>query len=428
MARDGIECLQEYKENEVNAILLDIQMPKKNGLQVLDELKKTGCNVPIIMVTANNQIETAVKAIKAGAYEYLTKPVDFERLSTVLRNALQLNTLKDEVTILKSKIRVNELFDGIIGKSAQLEEIFKMTKKVLSTKVNVLIIGESGTGKELLARAIHYGSNRNEKPFVPVNCAAISHELADSLLFGHKKGSFTGATDDRVGYFEQAHEGTIFLDEVGDMNLEIQAKILRVLEEKTVRRVGEDKERTLDFRIIAATNKDFSQTIADDTYRSDLYYRLEEYPIYLPPLRERKDDIPLLANHFLHEFCEENDFPDMTFTDDVITEMVNHPWYANIRELKNVVRRATIRAKDNLIINIELSNIINTTAQKDETGSNEINQETNPNKDVSLLATTEKQAIENAFQKTNRDTQQAAKMLGISRATIYRKLKKYGID
>ena len=279
VATDGQEAINKLSA-DIKVLLLDIKMPKKDGIEVLKFAKENYTELPVIMVTALHDIDTAVKAIKLGAFDYLTKPLDFDRLSTALRNATEVSNLKSEVYELQDKLRRSELFSDIVGESDKVNEVFELVSRVLETDINVIIIGESGTGKELVARALHNGSKRRDAPFVAVNSSAITKELADSLLFGHKKGSFTGATEDRAGFFEQADKGTIFLDEIGDMELEIQAKVLRILEEKKVRRVGEKEEKLLDFRVIAATNRDLAQAVAENAFRKDLYFRLEEYPLY----------------------------------------------------------------------------------------------------------------------------------------------------
>jgi two-component system response regulator AtoC len=382
------------------------------------------------MVTALHDVDMAVKAIKMGAFDYLTKPLDFDRLATVLRNAIDLSTLKEEVNDLQDKLRKSDLFSNIVGESKKVNEVFDLVSKVLKTDISVMIIGESGTGKELIARALHYGSTRRDGPFLAVNCSAITNELADSLLFGHKKGSFTGATEDRAGFFEQADKGTIFLDEIGDMDSEIQAKVLRILEEKIVRRVGEKEERVLDFRIIAATNRDLAQAVRNNEFRKDLYFRLEEYPIFLPPLRERKDDIPLLAHHFLKEFCESNGLPARQFGKKAIQDMINYSWPGNLRELKNVVRRSVVRVETVLIENVEFSygDQTSVSAEVSSQPVSSAHQKDASDTTQSSLENIEKEAIEKAYFLSDRNAAEAAKLLGIGRATMYRKLKKLGYE
>ncbi len=428
VASDGEDCIKKLTA-DVKALLLDIKMPKKDGIEVLKYAKQNFPDIPVIMISALHDIETAVKAIKMGAYDYLTKPLDFERLSTLLRNALDLSSLKEEVIELKDKLRQSDLFTDIVGKSEKVNEVFELVSRVLETDINVMIIGESGTGKELVARALHQGSKRRNGPFVAINCSAIHSELADSLLFGHKKGSFTGATEDRAGLFEQADQGTIFLDEIGDMDIEIQVKVLRILEEKTVRRVGEKDERPLDFRVIVATNKDLAQAVSENTFRKDLFFRLEEYPIYLPSLKERKEDIPMLAHHFLKEFCESNQLPMKKFGIKAIEAMLKYSWPGNIRELKNVVRRSAVRTGEQTVEEIEFSRIDEkptaTSQEKSLSGSSFSKAEEG---EFASLDEIERETIEKAYFFSDRNAAEAAKLIGISRATMYRKLKKLGYE
>lgn len=425
MARDGEECIKELDASEISAILLDIKMPKKDGLEVLAHVQENFPRIPVIIVSAVQDINTAVKAIKMGAYDYLTKPINIERLSTVLRNALAMWELREEVGSLQDELRRSELFADIVGESKQLQDVFNHIDRVLKTDVSTLIIGESGTGKELLARAIHRGSKRRNGPFVVVNCAAITHELAESLLFGHRKGSFTGATEDRMGYFEQADQGTIFLDEIGNMAMNVQAKVLRILEEKFVRRIGEKTERKLDFRVISATNCDLTKAIEENSFRKDLYFRLEEYPIYIPPLRERKEDIPLLIRHFLREFCESNEMELKKFSKQAVFKLLNHTWPGNIRELRNVVTRAAIRSAGAVIEDVAFSDMeeIPLPGENLSTERTEVIGE-----DVVSLYKIERDAVQRAYRFADRNAAEAAKLLGISRATMYRKLKKIGLE
>ena len=428
LATNGVDAIKKLSP-DIKAMLLDIKMPEKDGIEVLEHVRNKYPEVPVIMVSALHDLEIAVKAIKMGAFDYLTKPLDFDRLSTVLRNALDLFTLKEEVTELQDKLRQSELFTDIVGESKKVNEVFELVSRVLETDINVMIIGESGTGKELVAKALHQGSKRREGPFVAVNCSAISRELAESLLFGHKKGSFTGASEDRAGYFEQADQGTIFLDEIGDMDLDIQAKVLRILEDKNVRRVGEKEERPINFRVISATNRDLSIAATENKFRKDLYFRLEEYPIYLPPLRERKEDLPLLAQHFLKEFCESNNIAPKRFSKNAVQSMVQHQWPGNIRELKNVVRRTAVRANSDLIDHIDLGKVEERSPiEESKPGIVTNNKTMSANGDFTSLDDIEKQAIEKAYFHSDRNAAEAAKLLGISRATMYRKLKQFGYE
>lgn len=423
-ASDGLQCLQKLESGNFAAVLMDVSMPNMSGMEALKIMTEKYSETSVIMVTAMGDVRLAVQAVKLGAYEYITKPVDFDRLETDLRNAIKLHSLQEEVQHLRSEIQTNALFTDIIGQSDAMSGVFELANKILNVSANVLIIGESGTGKEMMARAIHDAGSRSAGPFVPVNSAAITKELADSLLFGHKKGSFTGANEDRSGYFEQADGGTIFLDEIGDMDLELQAKVLRVLEEKSVRRVGEKQERKIDFRVISATNRDLIEAIGAGGFRKDLYYRLEEYPVFLPPLRERQNDVGLLAQHFLNRYCKENKLSEMSFSSEVKDHLKKHTWPGNIRELRNVVRRAAIQAESDEIQEITFSKV-DSDIQSTTMLSAPI---TAGEERIVPIGQMEKQAIETAFLSTNQNVIKAAQQLGISRATMYRKLKQYAID
>lgn len=423
-ASDGLQCLEKLESGDFAAVLMDVSMPNMNGMDALKVINEKYSDTSVIMVTAMSDVSLAVQAVKLGAYEYVTKPVDFDRLETDLRNAIKLQSLREEVKHLKNEIQTNALFTNIIGQSDAMSGVFNMANKILNVSANVLIIGESGTGKEMMAQAIHDAGSRNSGPFVPVNSAAINKELADSLLFGHKKGSFTGANEDRAGYFEQADGGTIFLDEIGDMDLELQAKVLRVLEERSVRRVGEKQERKIDFRVISATNRDLIEAIGEGTFRKDLYYRLEEYPVFLPPLRERQSDIILLAKHFLNGYCKENNLEEMTFSAEVEDHLKKHSWPGNIRELRNVVRRAAIQASGNVVESITFSKV-DADIKPSASLSAPI---TAGEEQIVPMGQMEQQAIETAYHSTNQNVIKAAQQLGISRATMYRKLKQYDID
>ncbi|MCW8796509.1 MAG: sigma-54 dependent transcriptional regulator [Chlorobium sp.] len=431
-AVDGNECVSILEEEKIDILLLDINMPNKDGSDVMNYLQKKGITIPVIMITALDDIPNTVKFIKMGAYEYLTKPLDFDRLQIVMRNAISESALHDKVSQLKKELKSKEIFRNIIGKSAQIKETMEQALHVMETDLNVLIIGESGTGKELFAQAIHEGSKRKNGPFISVNCAAISHELAESLLFGHTKGSFTGANNDHQGFFEQADGGTLFLDEIGDMNADIQAKVLRAIQEKKIRRVGEKNERSIDFRVISATHWDFAQALDSNSFRDDLYYRLEEFPLYLPPLRERKEDVPFLAKHFLEEFCSANNLKQLSFSPEALEEIEEYHWPGNIRELKNAIQRTAISCKNS----DEIASILshkggrlrknNTTLVAEEDGV-QIEKADRKTK-IQSLEEIERHAIEETFKACEGNPTKTAQVLGIGRATLYRKLKKFGLN
>jgi len=443
-ANDGDACIHTLNSEKVDLLLLDINMPGKDGIEVLTYLRNNDIALPVIMITASDDISQAVQCIKMGAYEYLTKPVDNDRLEITVKNALSESSLKKKVQLLEKELKQKNIFRRIHGESPSIKQCTEQAMQVMETDVNVLLIGESGTGKELFAQAIHEGSRRSSGPFVTINCAAITNELADSLLFGHVKGSFTGANSDHTGFFEQADGGTIFLDEIGDMSLEIQAKVLRVLQEKKIRRVGEKKERNVDFRVVSATHKDFSNAIRTGNFRADLYYRLEEYPLFIPPLRERREDIGLLARHFLESFCTANNIEQLVFGVDVIHQLEEYDWPGNIRELQNMVRRSAINRQGNEIVTLPrffheagpaepgpqetaAPAVTGEPEQKDPVPLRAPSLREENQKEF-LLKNAELQAIRKAYEVTGGNQTKAAKMLGISRSSLYRKLKKYGIE
>jgi DNA-binding NtrC family response regulator len=338
-AVDGIEGLDKVKKGNFDLIFCDIKMPKMDGLEVLSKIQEINTEVPIIMISGHGNIETAVEAIKKGAYDYISKPPDLNRLLITVRNALDKSTLITETKVLKKKI--SKGFD-IIGESQAIKEIKEMIARVAPTDARVLITGGNGTGKELVARQIHEQSNRNKAPLIEVNCAAIPSELIESELFGHEKGAFTSAVAQRKGKFEQAEGGTLFLDEIGDMSLSAQAKVLRALQENKISRVGGDKEIKVNVRVLAATNKNLKEEIAKGNFREDLYHRLSVILIHVPSLNERKEDIPLLAEHFLQSICDDYGMAKKTITKEAIKELQKIDWTGNIRELRNVIERLII--------------------------------------------------------------------------------------
>jgi two-component system, NtrC family, nitrogen regulation response regulator NtrX len=337
-AADGKEALEQTGKNEFDVILCDIKMPGMDGMELLDHLLDT-TDTPVIMISGHGNIDTAVEAIKKGAYDYIAKPLDLNRLLVTIRNAMDRSSLITETRKLKRK--VSGTYD-MVGESAAMIEIRDLIDRVAPTGARVLITGENGTGKELVARWLHEKSNRAKAPFVEVNCAAIPSELIESKLFGHEKGSFTSAIKQRKGDFELAHGGTLFLDEIGDMSLSAQAKVLRALQENKIMRVGGEKDIVVDVRIIAATNKNLKEEIDRGRFREDLYHRISVILIHVPPLRERQEDIPVLTAHFAAEICESQGKPQKVFKEDAYTEMKKIPWTGNVRELRNVVERLII--------------------------------------------------------------------------------------
>jgi two-component system nitrogen regulation response regulator NtrX len=340
-AIDGYDALTKVKEQKYDAIILDIKMPKMDGMEVLERILLLVPDTPVIMVSGHANIDTAVEAVKKGAFDFIAKPLDLNRLFITIRNALDRSNLVIETKTLRRKVDSYKTQE-IVGESEPIRQLKSMLDTVAPTDSRVLILGPNGTGKELVARWVHEKSNRAKAPFVEVNCAAIPSELIESELFGHIKGSFTGAIKDHAGKFEQANGGTLFLDEIGDMSLSAQAKVLRALQENKITRVGSDKDIRVDVRVLAATNKDLRAEIEKGLFREDLYYRLAVIIMSVPPLNDRRDDIPELVEHFIAGFCAEFNFPRKNITEDAVRLLQQSDWRGNIRELRNVVERLMI--------------------------------------------------------------------------------------
>lgn len=339
LSADGVEGLEFFRKNEYDVILLDIKMPGMDGIEVLDNIVAESSDIPVIMISGHGNIDTAVEAIKKGAYDFIEKPLDLNRMLITIRNALDKSQLITETKVLKRK--VSKTYD-MVGESPAMQKVKEMIDRVAPTDARVLITGKNGTGKELVARWLHEKSNRATQPFIEVNCAAIPSELIESELFGHEKGAFTSAHKERKGKFEQANKGTIFLDEVGDMSLSAQSKVLRILQESRLSPVGSDKDIKVDVRVIAATNKNMKDEIAASRFREDLYHRLSVILIYVPTLNERLEDIPLLAEHFNELICSEYGMQKKFITRDAIEELQKIQWTGNIREFRNVLERLII--------------------------------------------------------------------------------------
>jgi len=344
-ASDGEEGLKKFKDKNYDLVLCDIKMPKLDGIEFLQKAGESNADVPIIMISGHGNIETAVEAVKKGAFDYISKPPDLNRLLITIRNAMDRSSLVTETKVLKRKVsRVQEM----IGESAPIKKIKETIDKVAPTDARILITGDNGVGKELVARWIHEKSNRNTGPMVEVNCAAIPGELIESELFGHEKGSFTSAIKQRIGKFEQANGGTLFLDEIGDMSANAQAKVLRALQEGKITRVGADKDINVDVRVIAATNKDLLKEVESKGFRLDLYHRLSVILIHVPSLNERRDDIPLLVDQFLTDICNDYGVAQKAIDEDAIKLLQEYNWTGNIRELRNVVERLVILSGKNI--------------------------------------------------------------------------------
>lgn len=341
-AEDGPSGLAKIKEGKYDLVMCDIKMPVMDGLEVLEKVVNLGIDVPIVMISGHGTIETAVEALKNGAYDFIAKPLDLNRLLVTVRNAIDRKELVQETKKLKRKVSNGKGDTDIVGESKEIQEVKEMIAKVAPTDARVLITGGNGTGKELVARSLHEQSGRAKAPFVEVNCAAIPSELIESELFGHEKGAFTSAIKQRKGCFEQAEGGTLFLDEIGDMSLSAQAKVLRALQESKITRVGGEKEISVNVRVLAATNKDLQKEIAEGNFREDLYHRLGVILIQVPALNDRKDDIPILADYFLNQLCQDHGMAAKEFEKQALEELKKVNWTGNIRELRNVIERLII--------------------------------------------------------------------------------------
>src|ERR1035437_5794157 len=363
--QDGREALRKVEENSYDVMILDITMPNIGGLEVLRRVKESHPDVDVIMVTGLSQIDTAVQAMKLGAFDYISKPFEPEEIKLVVQRALERRQLLQENLNLKSEVSSKYRFENIIGPSPQMQAVYRLIAQCAPTNSTVLLTGERGTGKEVIARAIHYNSLRKDKPFIAVDCNSLSENLLESELLGHVKGAFTGAVSNKKGMFEIAGSGTLFLDEIGNFSMAIQAKLLRVLQEREFRAVGDTRTQTANFRLITATNKDIKAMVTAGTFRDDLFYRINIFPINVPALRDRKDDIPALAYHFLRIFSEELGKKVDEFSEGAMSVLANYDWPGNVRELENTIHRAVILATDKVIRQAHLVNIIDTLPRLD---------------------------------------------------------------
>ncbi len=419
-AQNGEACMKMIREEKPDMVLLDIQMPGMDGLETLQQIKEEDPRIQVVMMTAHGTIERAVNSMKMGAYDFLTKPFARDRLIVTVNNALLNSSLRREVDELRTELKGKYSFGNIIGQSGVMQDVFKSLGKVVDSNVTVLIQGESGTGKELIARATHFHSKtRADKPFVAVNCSALPESLLESELFGHEKGSFTGAAGKRIGKFEQAEGGTIFLDEIGLMSPATQAKILRILQEREFERVGGNELIKVNVRVISATNKDLEEEMKHGGFREDLYYRLSVFPIKLPPLRERKEDIPLLTAHFIKKYNEQENKNVQDINPDALELLLNYNWPGNVRELENAIERAVVLTSDDEIAARDLPPAVRSIGEKQIYEAD--------NTLASWIEKLEEDALRQALLECEGNISKTAKKLGIGRATIYRKAKKYGL-
>ena len=425
-AQDGAEGMRKLTGERIGLVVTDLKLPKKDGFDVLRAAKSENPLLPVIVMTAYGTIENAVKAVKEGAYDFLTKPFDTDHLLVLIKRALDTYRVAAENVLLRTEFADRIGLPKIIGKSRQLQEITAAVQKVAPTNATVLITGESGTGKELFARAIHYLSMRRDGPFVAINSAAIPRELLESELFGYEKGAFTGADARKQGKLELADNGTVFLDEIGDMDLALQAKILRVLQEQVIERVGGSKPIAIDVRIITATNKDLEQAVASKAFREDLFYRLNVFPLVIPPLRERREDIPPLAQHFLGKYAAEVRKGTMALSGEAGELLQKFPWKGNVRELENVIERAVIYAEGGVIrpqdLGFKEANITEALIDGIPTEGT-LHQ-------VAEAATriAESRRIRQALKQTGGNKTRAAEVLQVSYKTLLTKIKEYQLE
>lgn len=413
-AEDGPQALEIIKREGLGIMLADLVMPGMDGIELMKRAKEIVPHIAVVIITAYGSVATAIAAMKEGAFDYIEKPFCPERTELLIRNLVERQELVEENLSLREKLEDRHRFENIIAKSHKMQRIFELIETVAKSNATVLIVGESGTGKELVARAIHSQSPRREKPFVAVSCAALPESLLESELFGHEKGSFTGAMAQRKGKFEFANKGTLFLDEIGDMSPNVQVHLLRVLEEKEFTRVGGNELIKVDVRVITATNKDLRKAVERGEFREDLYYRLNVVTIEVPPLRERREDIPLLAQHFLKKSALENQKKISGFSPEASKFLLSYDWPGNVRELENAIERAVILAKNTLITIHDLPRPESAVAHL-----------TPPQKELDEVV---KNHIAEVLSQTGGNYSQAARILGISRMTLYHKVKEFGLN
>jgi len=424
IAQSGREALQILNDEAPSVILLDVMMPGEDGLEILEKIKQVS-TVPVIMITALKEVKSAVKAMKIGAFDYITKPFNVDEIKIVVGKSLSTQELIEEVNYLRAEIDKNYAFGNIIGKSKAMREVFRLIKQTTDNRATVLISGESGTGKELVAKAIHYNGLRKDKPFVAINCAAIPDTLIESELFGYEKGAFTNAWERKIGRVELADQGTLFLDEIAELSLITQAKVLRFLQEKELTRIGGAKTIKVDTRLISATNKHLERALAEGRLREDFYYRINIIPIVIPPLRERKEDIPLLVTHFIGKLNEREGTQIRGVSEEALEMLMNHYWPGNVRELENIMERMVALADGEVITTTQLppqirdanktgvlkGQILNGTITFPEAGEQ-----------------FEKSVIVDALEKAHYVQTKAAELLGISRRILKYKMDKFGIQ
>lgn len=420
-ASSGNEGLELINQEQVDIVLSDYKMPDKTGIEVLEEVKRINPEISFVLMTAYGTIENAVKAMRLGAYDYLSKPIDLEELEMLLGKIIENKSLKSEVNFLRQQLQEKFKIDSFVSTSPKMQEVLSVAARAAESKATVLITGESGTGKEVLAKSIHYISTRKDKPFVAVNVPALPETLLESELFGHEKGAFTGADKTRMGRFELANKGTIFLDEIGDIPMNLQVKLLRVLQEHKIERLGSNDSIDVDVRVIAATHQNLEQKIKDGTFREDLFYRLNVISIHIPPLRERKEDIMPLIEHFIKKYAQENDKPNLEISKEAVDYLMKYNYPGNVRELENIIERAVVLSRQNIItVNDLPSNVKGFKTETDPI----FDEEKTLTEQVEAL---EKKLIYDALTKANGNQSLAGRMLGITERNLRYKMQKYGI-
>ncbi len=427
-AQDGVSAIQAVKDSVVHIVITDFQLPDIDGLEIIDRLAKLDAKIIPIMMTGFGTIETAVRAMKSGAFDFITKPFDLEAVAVVVRKAAEFLRLRQENHILRKAVRDQYRLEQLVGVSEPIRQVMEFVRKVADSDSTVMIQGESGTGKELVARMLHFNSLRKDRPLVPVNCGAIPENLLESELFGHEKGAFTGATHSRMGRFELANGGTIFLDEIGEMSLPLQVKLLRVLQEREFERVGGNRTIHVDVRIIAATNQDLDTLVEEKRFRKDLFYRLNVIPIVIPPLRERRSDIPLLIDHFLVRFNQSKHTEIAGLTPEALHMLTEYDWPGNIRELENMMERLVVLKKHGTLSIEDLPEKICRKPSGSELKEQFIRfseDGINLSREVEQY---EKHLIMEALRKANGVTTRAAQLLHLNRTTLVEKLKRKGVD
>jgi DNA-binding NtrC family response regulator len=428
-AASGEEGLSRIEERPVDVVLLDILMPGIDGLEVLERIQDRGSAPQVIMLTATKTVKTAVRAMKLGAFDYVTKPFDVDELLLIIERAVQSAALRQEVEALRSEVGRRYSFDNVIGSGEKMQAVLRMVGMVAPLRTTVLLTGESGTGKEVIAKAIHYNSPRAEKPLVTINCAAIPENLLESELFGHERGAFTDAHARQIGHFEQAHNGTIFLDEIGEMNPGTQAKLLRVLEQGTFTRVGGSQAVKVDVRVIAATNRDLHQGMEEGTFRPDLYFRLNVVAIHLPPLRQRTEDVPLLIRHFLRTKAKDVGVAEKGFDRDALDLLTEYHWPGNVRELENVIERALVLSQNPTMGIADLPGHLSERRPGGNGRMVDVARTLPPNKSLSdVVDELEHNLILDALSRAEHNQTRAAQILGTTRRILKYKMDKLGIE